>query len=254
MKPEPFTFQDSRSTAWTGMLSSPDVPTEKVVILGHGFLSHQHSRTNRRLTDHLVSQKIATLRFNWDGMGDSPSRFADITVGKCCHQLEEAIAALHASHYARIGVIGSSFGGLITTLVGGNNPSIHAIGLKCPVVDFPTILRNRLGEQGMDQWRKTNTIPNPRKGLDPIPLNFFFLEECTRYNALMAATHIQAPTRIVHGDQDETVPLEQAQSLFQSIQTQKDLATMKGANHQFDQPEDFENMTMLLTQWIKEHL
>ena len=116
MKQEPFTFQDSRSTAWTGMLSSPDVPTEKVVILGHGFISHQHSRTNRRLTDHLVSQKIATLRFNWDGMGDSPSRFADITVGKCCHQLEEAIAALQASHYARIGVIGSSFGGLITTL------------------------------------------------------------------------------------------------------------------------------------------
>lgn len=188
------------------------------------------------------------------GWGTPLGPFADITVGKCCAQLEEALAALKTSHYARIGLIGSSFGGLISTLVGGKHSSIYAIGLKCPVVDFPAILRNRLGAQGMNHWQATNTIPNPIKGLNPIPLNFSFLEECSQYNALLAGKQIQAPTLIVHGYQDETVPLAQVQTLFQSLQTQKRLEIIQGANHQFSQTEDFEKMTRHLTQWITLHL
>jgi pimeloyl-ACP methyl ester carboxylesterase len=254
MQEQSFPFQDVKGNSYTGILSTPDSRTDKVVVLGHGFLSHKNSHTNLRLTDLLVSKGIATLRFDWDGMGETSTPFANVTVETCCRQLESAISNLHAYPFPKVGLIGSSFGGLITTLVASRVSSLQSVGLKCPVVDFPEVLRLRLGEQGMAEWKRTNQMPHPIKGIPSIHLNFSFFEECCQHDAFTVSKQIQAPTLIVHGDHDETVPLKQAEALYNTLRTEKDLRIIKGADHQFGRPEDFQEMTDILSQWTHLHL
>ena len=244
------TFQDSHGHLVAATLAEPKVKGEGAVILGHGFLSTKQSNTNRRLTDLLVPQGISTFSFDWFGMGESEGAFADLTIGRCCDQLERAMDFISGQGYQRLGLIGSSFGGLISLLVAGRHSDLLGLGLKCPVPDFPELLRLEFGEVALGHWRETGQIPNVTGGAKPLALRYDFYEDCLKYDAFKAAEQITVPTRIVHGEKDELVPLHQIQRLERCLPAQKELHLLEGANHHFGRPEDFRKMTNLLGDWM----
>ncbi|MEE8613369.1 MAG: alpha/beta fold hydrolase [Nitrospirales bacterium] len=248
------TFADAEGHQVSAILAEPVEKTERAVILCHGFLSNKNSKTNRRLTDLLVPVGFSTLRFDWLGLGETEGDFADITIGLCWNQLECALDFLQAKGYHHLGVIGSSFGGLIAILAAARNPTFSAIGLKCPVPDFPETLRLELGEEGMNRWKQTDTIPNVTGGTEPVSLRFAFYEDCCRYDVFKAAASIQTPTVITHGDQDKLVPLHQIHRLAQAIPGEKQVHILPGADHHFAKPEDFRKMTALLAGWMRTHV
>ena len=165
MQETPLVFQDDAHNTVAAILAEPESKTGRAVILCHGFLSNKDSRTNLRLTELLCPQGIGTLRFDWFGMGDSGGDFSRITVATCCDQLECAIGLMRDRGYHELGLIGSSFGGLLAILVGQHHPELRAIGLKCPVPDFPETLDHEFGPDGIEEWQRTNYIPR-RDGWD----------------------------------------------------------------------------------------
>lgn len=247
-------FQDSQGHLVSALIVEPQDKAHSVVILCHGFLSTKQSNTNRRLSEVLPPQGISTFSFDWFGMGESEGAFADLTVGRCCDQLERAIAFISSQGYQRVGLIGSSFGGLVAILVASRYPQLLALGLKCPVPDFPELLRLEFGDAAMRRWKETGEIPNVSGGDKPIALRYEFYEDCLGYNAYHAAEKIKPPTLIVHGDQDELVPFHQIQRLEKSLGTWKKLHVLEGANHYFGRPDDFRMMTTLLADWMVKYL
>ena len=247
-------FQDSEGYRVSALLTEPQEEPRGVVVLCHGFLSSKQSNTNRRLTELLVPQQVSTFSFDWFGMGESGGSFSDISVGRCCDQLEQALAFIEQQGYQRVGLVGSSFGGYISILVAGQYPQLFALGLKCPVPDFPALLRMEFGDEGMRHWEKTGTIPNVTGGDKPIALRYDFYKDCLNHDAYRSAESINSPTLIVHGDRDELIPLDQVQRLVDSLTTRKQLRILKGANHAFGRPEDFRIMTTSLADWMTANL
>ena len=247
-------FTGSSGVVTTGIFAQPASPTNRAVILCHGFPSDKNSRTNRRLTELLIPKSIATLRFDWYGMGESLEPLTHFSLKKCEEQLEAAFRFLTERAMKALGLIGSSFGGFMAILSAPRYPQLEALGLKCPVVDFAEVLRLELGAEAMDRWKRTNHIPNILGGDHPIPLPYSFFEECLTYNGYLSASRIHAPTLIVQGDQDEIIPTPQIDRLLASLNVSKDLQLIPGANHQFGRPEDFRLMTTHLAQWMIDHL
>ena len=254
MQETPLVFQDGAHQAVSAMLAEPARTSDRAVILCHGFLSNKDSRTNLRLTHLLVEQGISTLRFDWFGMGDSGGDFHRITVARCCDQLEHAIGLMRDRGYSELGIVGSSFGGLLAILVGQHHPELRAIGLKCPVPDFPEMLEHEFGPDGIEEWQRTNYIPDVTGGTVPIALDFAFYESCRAFNAYEAACSIKAPVLIVHGEQDELVPFHQIRQLEDALPGDKELVLLPEADHQFGSPEDFRRMTVHLADWMQSHL
>lgn len=254
MKETPLVFQDGADNTVSAILAEPARTSDRVVILCHGFLSNKDSRTNLRLTELLVAQGIGTLRFDWFGMGESEGAFGRITVATCCDQLERAIGLMRDRGYHELGLIGSSFGGLLAILVGQRHPELRAIGLKCPVPDFPEMLDHEFGANGIEEWRRTNYIPDVTGGTAPVFLDFAFYESCRVFNAYEAARDINAPVLIVHGEQDELVPFHQIERLEESLPDDAKLVLLPEADHQFGRPEDFRRMTVHLADWMQAHL
>ena len=128
-------------------------------------------------------------------------------------------------------------------------------GSSVPFLDFPEMLRLEFGEAAMNRWQETGEIPNVT-GVDntPIALHYTFYEDCLKYDAFDAATRIKAPALIVHGDQDELVPIHQIQRLEGSLGGPKQLCLLEGAKHHFARPEDFRKMTTMLADWMVQHL
>src|SRR5579885_3236749 len=146
---ELFSFRDSAGHRIVGILTAPDTPTERIAVLCHGFLSSKNSTTNKTLTRLLVPEGLATFRFDFFGQGESEGPFEDITVTTAVDQATCAIRLVQGRGYRRIGLMGSSFGGLVAILVASQRGDLASLALKCPVGDFPETLRLEFGEAGM---------------------------------------------------------------------------------------------------------
>jgi pimeloyl-ACP methyl ester carboxylesterase len=87
-------------------------------------------------------------------------------------------------------------------------------------------------------WRQLRTfeVINARTGqklsIDPLVLDDLE-EHSTRLDILAAASRCQVPWLIVHGQMDETVPVEEAQQLAEKGSQVAHLTTIAGASHTF---------------------
>jgi pimeloyl-ACP methyl ester carboxylesterase len=251
---EPLTIHDAHGHGIAAILSTPDKPTKYLAVLCHGFLSGKNSTTNRTLTRLLNDQGIATFRFDFFGQGESDGPFEEITTTLSVHQTETALDLVIARGYDRIGLVGSSFGGLIAILTTARRRDIACLALKCPVVDFAEELRLKFGPEELLQWQVTDTIPNIMGGPDRVRLRYAFYEDCLRQIAYGPAERITVPTLIVQGEQDECVPLHQSQRLGDALGGPRRLDLLPGADHQFTRGEDFRQMTTSICNWLVTHL
>ena len=248
------TFQDEWGHRVSAILSPPDQPAQAIAILCHGFLSNKNSTTNKTLTRLLNVRGIATFRFDFFGQGESDGLFEEITTSLAAGQAMAAIQSVLASGYKTIGLVGSSFGGLVSILTTAQRQDIACLALKCPVVDFAEELRLEFGPDEMARWKETNTIPNLLGGSARIRLKYRLYEDCLHQAAYDPAKMIAAPTLIVQGQKDELVPLHQSQKLFDLLRGPKRMDLLPEADHQFTRAEDFHAMTTSITEWLVTYL
>ncbi len=254
MEEESLTLHDRHGHGIVAILSTPDGPTTRLAVLCHGFLSGKNSTTNKTLTRLLGERGIATFRFDFFGQGDSDGPFEEITTTLAVHQAQAALDLVTARGYDRIGLVGSSFGGLVAILTAAQRCDISCLALKCPVVDFAEELRLTFGPEELARWHGTNTIQNIMGGPERVRLRYAFYEDCLRQIAYEPAERITIPTLIVQGEQDECVPLHQSQRLRDALRGLKRLDLLPSADHQFTREEDFHQMTTAISHWLVTHL
>ena len=251
---ERLSFLDPQGHRVSAIVSLPRGGTDKVAVLCHGFLSSKTSSTNKALTRLLIDQGIGTCCFDFFGQGESDGPFEQITTTLGMQQAQTAIDLMKQNGYRHIGLMGSSFGGLVSILTAAQRTDLACLALKCPVVDFAEELRLGFGPDEMAQWQATDTIPNIMGGPDRIKLRYAFYEDALHRIAYDPARSIMAPTIIVQGDKDEHVPLHQSRRLFDTLRVEKYLEMLPGADHQFTKGEDFNRMTRLIAEWLIHHL
>ena len=247
-------FSDSLGHRVAAVLATPAGETDRIAILCHGFLSGKRSTTNKTLTHLLNAQGIATFAFDFFGQGDSEGPFEALTTTTTVAQAHSALDLVRQKGFRQLGLMGSSFGGLVATLTAAQRHDLACLALKCPVVDFAEELRLTLGEAEMAAWQATDTIPNIMGGAERIRLRYAFYEDCLRRIAYEPAKTITAPTLIVQGDQDECVPLHQSQQLAAALTCPNRMELLPGADHQFTKSADFGRMTTLIAEWFTTYL
>ena len=251
---ERLTFRDSHGQAVAAILNIPETATGRLVVLCHGFLSGKDSTTNKTLTRLLNQQGLATFRFDFFGQGESQGPFENLTTSLAVDQAMAACNLMITNGFSTIGIMGSSFGGLVAILTTAIRNDIACLALKCPVVDFSEELRLQFGPAEMARWQETDTIPNIMGGTDRIRLKYQFYDDSLRQIAYGPAEGITAPTLIVQGDRDECVPLHQSRRLYDVLAGPKRLDLLPGADHQFTRGEDFLQMTQSISEWLVTHL
>ena len=252
-------FEDKTGHKTAGILAKPDGPTDRIAVLCHGFLSQKNSSTNKALTAALVPQGIATFRFDFLGHGESREPFPRITVTMSVAQTLAALETVAQRGYRRIGLVGSSFGGLIAILAAAKwmeegRTGLTCLALKCPVADFSEMLREEFGEAGMAEWSATGTIPNVVGGVGRIRLPYSFYDDCLQHIGFDHAKAVTIPTLIVHGDADEVVPVEQSRRLAAGLGGPHSLVVIPGADHHFSNPLHFREMSTRIAEWLTDHL
>jgi putative phosphoribosyl transferase len=129
-----FPFTNDLGQRLAGTLELPaDAAPVPVVIFAHGMGSGRMSHRNREIAGRLLIEGIGAFLIDFTGHGDSEGRMEQATVERMVADLSSAIEAVrqHAAVDAtRIGVSGSSSGGVVALVLTAGDERVKALVLR----------------------------------------------------------------------------------------------------------------------------
>ena len=251
---EKIDFKNSTGTRLHGILSDPHPGSSNpVIILCHGFSTNKDGRTNTRLEETFNTNGLATFRFDFYGHGESGGRLEDITISEAVDDVLQAIKFVQHSECRKIGLVGSSFGGMASILAASERLDLSVLALKSPVSDYMDRLIFQDHKKKIEEWKEKGFIQITGAAGQNLRLNHSFYMDAQRIRGNEAAAKIFIPTVIVHGDQAGTVPGGQSIRISKLIKNCR-LEIIHGANHVYSQPSHFEKMLDLISGFVLKHI
>ncbi|MBR1570002.1 MAG: alpha/beta hydrolase [Bacteroidales bacterium] len=200
-----------------------------LVILMHGFMSNKKLEPLKSVSAALLKEGVATLRFDFDGHGQSEGRFRDMTV---LTELEDALAvyqeAVKLPFVTDIALLGHSQGGVVASLT--------AAKLGCPAVKALVML-------SAAAVLKDDALNGVLMGkhYDPAnpPEKLHVLFHTVGRNYFTVAQHLplyedaaayKGPVCLVHGTQDKIVPFSYSEK-YHGIYPGSELHLLENENH-----------------------
>ena len=213
------------------------------VVICHGFKGFAHFSFFPYVAEQLANAgfRAITFDFSGSGMGEDRENFTSrdaFTHNTYLQELEDLDAVVGDAKVKDwiddgYGLFGHSRGGGVAILQAARDPGVKALVTWAAISST-----NRWSTDDVREWRERGyvEIVNARTG-DKIPLSTRILEEViefgeTRLNIASAASRIRVPWLIVHGAEDETVPVGEAQRLG-AIAESGTLRVLEGVNHSF---------------------
>lgn len=220
-----------------------------VIIVVHGFTSSKDSKSYIQLLENLANAGIATFRIDLYGHGESGGEFRKITISKGRDSILAAIDYLKSLGYSKIGLLGSSFGGISAIMATAQSDNLFCLALKSPVTDWLDLAFPSQPEL-LDKWKNQGFIDYSDHGDKYLKLDYAIVEDAKNQVAFSVANKITIPTLILQGDEDEIVPIEGSQKFTNMLKNGK-LHTVVGSNHNYSSsPEHFAEMTRVLSDFL----
>lgn len=212
-----------------------DIPETKgtcpVLILVHGFTGHMEEEPLLAVRDAAVRAGFAVLRAELYGHGKSGGDFRDHTILKWMENAEAVTEYAKSLPFAdRIVFCGHSQGGLLAVLLGKTCPHAYAGLLELsPGVSIPDDMRqgNLLGERF-----DPDHIPDEIPTWEDLTLSAEYIRTMRDIDPYEAARSYPGPVMIIHGSEDEIIPLDDVCRLAQAY-PDGELKIIEGDDHNY---------------------
>lgn len=221
-----------------------------VVIFCHGYKGYKDWGAWDQVAEKFARNNFFFVKMNFSHNGGTPEQpidfpdleaFGNNNFIKELDDLKTVMDWLSSQEIApgemnsvKLSLIGHSRGGGIVLLKASEDPRVQQVATWAGVSDFGS--RFPVGK-ALEEWKKNGVayVHNGRTKQEmPHYFQFFtsFKENEARLNIENAVSRLNIPYLIVHGDQDETVPIEEARNLNSWGKGSK-LEIIKGGNHTF---------------------
>ncbi len=171
----------------------------------HGFASSPDSAKARYIRDRFTEKNISISipDLNQDN-------FSKLTLTR---QINQVVTEFKPSE--PVTLIGSSLGGLTAAWLGEKYPQVEKLVLLAPAFGFLSLWLQHLGPEAVQQWQTTDTLSVYHYGQKRnLPLHYQFVTDSEQYQDDQLQRSL--PTLILHGTQDEVIPVEASRNFAQS--------------------------------------
>ena len=164
----------------------------------HGFASSPQSNKAQYLRDRFAEKNL-----NLNILDLNQGDFSNLTLTR---QIQQTVTAFPDKD-TPITLIGSSFGALTAAWVAQKHQQVKRLILLAPAFGFPQSWYSRLEPSQIKQWRETGYLSVYHYGEGKeIPLKYQFLQDADNYPVEELKRSL--PTLIIHGINDEVVPIQ----------------------------------------------
>ncbi len=224
-----------------------------LVIICHGFSGNCQRPFLNDLSRSIVSQGMATLRFDFNGHGRSDGEFKNMTVLNEIDDLKDVIAWAQKQPWVKdISLVGHSQGGVVVSMVSGElgDKVIKAeVLLAAAAVLRDDALRGNTMGATYNPWNfKGDYIELPHSPeAGALLLGKNYVETALRLPIYETAANYNGPAMIVQGTHDRIVPYTYAERYNEKIANSV-LKLIPDENHVFSNTQ--KETSVLVADWL----
>ncbi len=201
-----------------------------MAIIFHGFTANRNTSLLREIANSLRDENIASVRFDFNGHGDSDGKFENMTV---LNEIEDANAILNYvktdPHVRNIYLVGHSQGGVVASMLAGLYPDlIKKVVLLAPAA---TLKGDALEGNTQGVTYNPDHIPD-RLPFKDLTLGGFYLRIAQQLPIYEVSAQFTKPVCLIHGT-DDTVVSPNASKKYDQIYQNSTLHLIEGADHCF---------------------
>jgi len=217
-----------------------DANAKRLLVLGHGVTGNKDRPFIVALAEGLAAAGINTLRISFAGNGASGGQFTDATISKEAADLGSVLDAYAGWH---LGYIGHSMGGAVGVLRASQDDRIRLLVSLAGMVRTADFARREFG-----------TV-KPGAGFmwddEKCPLSQAYMDDLTQIGTVLdAAPKIKVPWLLVHGTEDDVVPIQDSKDILIRAGSDVKFVALQGSNHVFA-GEHTAPMIATVVDWVK---
>ena len=203
-----------------------------MVLLCHGFMGNKDGALENRIANLLSERGIASIRFDFNGHGQSEGRFQDMTVPNEIVDAKKVIDYVSALPYvSSVAISGHSQGGVVAAMTAGElgSDKIKAVVLLAPaaVLRDDAIRGSTMGAT-YDPFNLGEYVELFRG----LKLGAEYIRTAFSLPIYETSAQYQGPALIIHGTGDRVVPYTYGER-FHQIWPKSKLHIIDRADHGF---------------------
>lgn len=218
----------SHGTTLAATIDFPDSPPRAFAIFAHCFAGSRQTPGAARTAKRLAHHGIATLRFDFPGLGQSDGDFADTSFSQNVDDIVAVADWLSQNYSPPQLLMGHSLGGAAALAAGSRIRSLKAVAtIGAPFDPAHSVLHyaDKIGE--VDANGAVEVTLGGRK----LIISRGFLEDLAETNPETYLAKLRKPLLTIHSPTDATVSINNAQTILRATRYPKSLISLDKADH-----------------------
>ncbi len=244
-------FINSANIALSGRIEMPAGRIRAVALFAHCFTCTANSHGARRISVALAEHGIATLAFDFTGLGKSGGDFADSHFMANVGDLVAAAGYLRDSIGAPSILVGHSLGGAAVIAAAVDIPECTAVVTIGAPFD-PAHVLHQLGDQV--QRVRAEGRAEVSIGGRPFNVSDAFLDAVEGHDQAGRLAKLKRALLVLHAPTDTTVGIENAGEIFAAAKHPKSFVSLAGADHLLTQPAPAAYAAAMISAWVEPYL
>jgi len=232
-----------------------DLPVEgepiAYALFAHCFTCSKDYKGVARVSRALASERVAVLRFDFTGLGDSEGEFSQTTFSSNVSDLVAAARFMGREFEAPSILIGHSLGGAAVLHAAARIPSVRAvvtIAAPSSTDHLAGMIRSSSAEIEASGEAEVTIAGRPFR------IRREFLDDLSAVNMRDAIENLGCALMIFHSSSDRTVGIEDAVEIFEAARQPKSLITLDGADHLLSDAADSRYVGAMIAAWVRRYV
>ncbi|KUO53977.1 MAG: hydrolase, partial [Sphingomonadales bacterium BRH_c3] len=253
MPTESLKIVTSQGHELSGALELPTGLVRGAALFAHCFTCTKQSKAATAVTRALAREGIASLRFDFTGLGASQGEFGRAGFASDVEDLVASAQYLIERFECQILLVGHSLGGAAVLAAAAElgRENVAAVATIGAPSDVPHVLHNIKGDlEQIEKDGEGEVSIGGRKFL----LGREFLERTREVDLAGEMKKLRVPLMIMHSPTDEIVSIDHAGKLFDAAKHPKSFVSLAGADHLLLDEEDARFAARMIAAWAARYL
>ena len=244
-------FPGSQGQQLAALLDAPPDPPRAYALFAHCFTCSKESKAATYVAQALAAQGIATLRFDFTGLGASTGEFADSNFSSNVDDLLAAVEWLRANRAAPQILIGHSLGGAAVLAAAARVPEARAVATIGAPFD-PAHVARLVVSGRTDIEAKGEARVNI--GGRPFLVRKQFLDDLAAQRPAETIGALRKALIVFHSPRDTIVGIDNAAQIFMAAKHPKSFVSLDDADHLLSRQEHAAYAAQVLAAWASRYL
>lgn len=245
-------FKGSGGNQLSALLDLPaDGHPEAFALFAHCFTCTKNLKSINHISRALTRERVAVLRFDFTGLGESEGDFADTNFSTNIADLVAAADFLESEYEAPKILIGHSLGGAAVLQAAGKIRSSKAVAVIGAPADPAHVMRHFREHQETIALDGEAEIAIEGR---PFRIKKQFLDDLGAVEMEKAVRNLKKALLIFHSPVDDTVGIDNAAKIFQYARHPKSFISLDQADHLLMNASDARYVGAMIASWVRKYL